>query len=581
MHHKKHRLHATHASLWHALQIIYRCDPKLCVLKVIYITLLSLLPLVNLYVLKCMVDSVVHLGNTAGAVLAPLNMRWYVIIFCGIYLLTRILNVLDSVNTDVLTQKLIDYINNLIQTQSIALDMVYYDNSEYHDSFHRAQQEAAYRPVRILENYVSVFGAVVSLLGILAMLFKTSWLVIVVMVIAILPAFFVRLHKSKSVYNFRNETTPQTRRANYLGQLISNRAYAQEVRSFALGNYFKKSYINIRHQLFITFRKISYRIAVYDGLTAIIETGALFFVMILLLRPTMAGVISVGTFVMLFEAFRRGQSYLGNLVTSVSGLYEHELFIRNLYKFLALRPGIVSPTLPVPFPKDIDCVEFRDVTFGYPNNHTYTSEKSVEKAPNKDGADLQSVLTHFDFVARKNEITLLQGENGFGKTTALKLLLRLYDPQGGAIFINNIDIRQFDLNELRHAVAAIFQDHAHFFFTAEDNIYFGNIESPLNESRIRQAANLSGAASVIDKLPQGYNTMLGCQFNDGKELSMGQWQRVALARLLYSDAPIMVFDEPTAWMDSNTQNLFLSGLQQIRKDKVIILISHETTPLQP
>jgi ATP-binding cassette subfamily B protein len=200
-------------------------------------------------------------------------------------------------------------------------------------------------------------------------------------------------------------------------------------------------------------------------------------------------------------------------------------------------------------------VEFRDITFRYPK---------IER----------DVLSHFSLTARAGEVTQIEGENGFGKTTLLKLLLRLYDTDQGAVLINGVDVRRYDLKGLRRGIGAIFQDYVRFYCTAEENIAFGDVQHH-DPKRVRWAAHLSGADKFIDKLPKGYDTPLGRMFDGGEELSMGQWQRIALARQLYSNAPVLVFDEPTAWMDIPSRDRFYETLEEMKnQNKVIILIKH-------
>ena len=226
-----------------------------------------------------------------------------------------------------------------------------------------------------------------------------------------------------------------------------------------------------------------------------------------------------------------------------------------MFEFLDLEPSIVSPENPVPFPEKVDSVEFRDITFRYPKMD-------------------HDVLKHYSLVARAGTVTEIHGENGFGKTTLLKLLLRLYDTDEGQILVNGIDVREFDLQQLRHGIGAVFQDFVQFYCTAEENISFGDI-SHFDSERVRYAAELSGADTFINRLPKGYATPLGRLFDDGEELSMGQWQRMALARQLYVDSPVLIFDEPMAWMDVKSRERFNATLESLKKaDKVIILIKH-------
>lgn len=538
-----------------AFKLIWRCDKKSFLLKLFYTVCNSLLPLANLYVLKLIVDEVTAAATVDGFMLRDSLLLQSLLAFCVITLLNRLINVVSAVNNDVLTQRLIDYINDKIQTQSVRLDMAYYDNPEFHDTFHRAQQEAAFRPIRILENMVQLVGSVISLAGVAAMLLASSWQVIVVMVVAVVPTFCVKLYKSRRIYRFRRETTQLMRRSNYYGSLLTNRNFAKEVRSFGLADYFRGCYVEIRRSLVTQLLAISRRLAVYDAITALVEALALGLVLFFLVKPVVGGALTIGTFVMLFEAFRRGQSYLSSLVSGISGLYEHKLFINNLFEFLELKPSILSPANPTAFPAWVEEVRFDDVTFSYPDMK-------------------QPTVSHFSLTARRGEVTVIGGENGFGKTTLLKLLLRLYDPQQGAIRINGIDIRQFDVPTLRRNVSAIFQDYVQFYFTARENVVFGDVDNADDARRLAEALELADADGVVAKLSKGLDTPLGRQFDHGEELSMGQWQRIALARQLFSRAPVLIFDEPTAWMDVAARRQFRQTLDKLKPDHIILLIRH-------
>lgn len=540
-----------------ALKLIWQCDRRGFILKLIYTALGSLLPLANLYVLKLIVDAIVTSSNQLSGV--PSSMPTDIIIpvamFCGIMLLNRMVSILGTVNSDMLTQKLIDYINGIIQSQSLRLDMAYYDNPRFHDTFHRAQQEAAFRPIRILENLVSVFGALLSLVGVGIMLLVASWQVVAVMVVAMTPTFIVRLVKSRRIYAFRRETTQLSRRSSYYGALLTNRAYAKEVRAYGLGEHLRSLYVGIRRQLVSRLFSISRRLAFYDALTSIVEVVALGLSVFLLMKPVSDGTITVGSFVMLFEAFRRGQGYLSSLVGGVSGLYEHKLFINNLFEFLELKPNIVSPNEPVPFPEKVVKVEFDDVTFSYPDMKEPT-------------------LKNFKLLAERGKITCITGENGYGKTTMLKLLLRLYDPQQGAVRINGIDIRRYELSALRRNVSAIFQDYMQLQLTVRENVEFGDLQHRGDALRMIEALRNADAEVIVEGLPDGVDTQLGRQFDGGQELSMGQWQRIALARQLFADGQVLFFDEPTAWMDKGARLHFSQLLQELSRNHVVLLVQH-------
>ena len=513
-----------------------------------------MLPLLSLYILKYMVDAV-----TTGVMPELWGIRWNTVsllgLFCLLFLLNRLVGVCNGVNNDVMSQRLQDYISDIMQRQSAALDMAYFDNPEYHDTYHRAQQEASYRPLRVLSEFMALFGSIITIAFVVVMLCSASPWIIVVMVVAVIPSFVVRVIKARQIYAFRRNNTQNYRRTTYYTALLGGRDYAKEMRTFGLTPYFRDRFVRIRKVLVNNLLRISRRIGVYDSICAVAETLAMFFVVFFLLASTTSGAITVGSFVMLFEAFRRGQTGLNNLVGGVTGLYDNRLFVGNLFEFLDLKPAIVNAEDAIPFPTRVESVEFRDITFRYPKME-------------------RDVLSHFSLTARAGEVTQIEGENGFGKTTLLKLLLRLYDTDQGAVLINGVDVRRYDLKGLRHGIGAIFQDYVRFYCTAEENIMFGDI-GHYDRERVRQVAHLSGADKFIEKLPKGYDTMLGRMFDGGEELSMGQWQRIALARQLYGDAPVLVFDEPTAWMDVPSRDRFYETLEALQKqNKVIILIKH-------
>lgn len=532
------------------LKLVCDCYPKGFVLKMLYVFIQSMLPLISLLVLKQLVDSVTAASGSFA------TFTGWVLAFCGVWLAGRWVGVLSGVNNDIMSQRLIDHISEKIQHQAYELDMAYYDNPQYHDTFHRAQQEATSRPIQLYNTLMGTIGSAVALIGIVFVLANTAWWIILLMLVAVVPSFIVKSNKARTIYRFRKSNTQNYRKTNYYSTLLSNRIYAKEMRTFGLAGLFRERFVTTRKQLVDVLLKISKRLAHYDAMCAFIEVFALGLITLYLAKGTIEGVFTVGVFVMAFEAFRKGEGYLHGVVDGVTGLYESRLFLTNIFDFLELKPRIVSPENPEPFPQEVEKIEFVDVTFRYPDMR-------------------HDVLENFNFAAEKGNITLIEGRNGYGKTTMLKLLLRLYDVNGGAIKINGIDIRKFDPIVLRKHVGAIFQDYVQFNCTLRENIEFGDLySSEKTEARMLNAARLSGVDEIAERLPQGYDTLLGRIFDGGEELSMGQWQRVALARQLYSEAPILVFDEPTAWMDIETRRKLENTLEELKTKHLIILIKH-------
>lgn len=521
------------------------------VLKVSYVVAMSVLPLCNLFLLKVMVDVVSQGGAGLFDKALPCALG-----FCGVYLAQRILAALNGMNNDLLSQRLQDHISERLQWQASRLDMAYFDNPRYHDTFHRAQQEATHRPIRLIENLVSAFGSLVSLVGVLVvMIASVSWWIVVVMMLLAVPSFLVRTKKVRSIYRFRRDNTQTYRRTSYFHAVLTNKTFSKEVRAYGLNGYFRDRFVAIRKVLVKELLRISRKLGLYESIGAVIEIGALCLVIVGLLHQAACGLMSVGAFVMVFEAVRRGQGYLQSLVENVSGIYENRLFVANIFEFLELQPQVVSAQHPQPFPTKVHTIEWRDITFRYPDMK-------------------KNVVEHFSLMARLGDVARINGENGFGKTTLMKLLLRLYDPDEGVVLVNGIDIRQFDIKELRRNVGVMFQDYVQFSCTLRENIVLGDVASGCDEQRMVEAARMAGADKIASQLPEGYDTQLGRMFDGGEELSMGQWQRIALARLFYGNAPVMVFDEPMAWLDESAREHFEQVIEKIKNEHLIIIIRH-------
>ncbi len=545
-------------TLYRTIQFVAACDRRLFGIRTALVAVQSILPLLSLYLLKLLVDSITEPTAVQTDSLLFSQTGIYALLFSGVFLLTRTSNILIKYTDEILTQKLIDYISGLLHKKSVELDLAFYDNAKYHDTFHQAQQEANFRPIQVLNNLTGILKNSLTLVGIIIILISLSFWFVAIMLLAALPVLLVKLRRSKKLYSWRKTNTPLFRKANYFGELLTSREYAKEVRVFTLENHFQKQFTLIRKGLVREIVKLMNSLVRLDLFSSSFEVVALLAGMILLSGQTASGAITTGSFVMLFEAFRRSQGLMQGLVADLSGLYSNKLFLNNLFEFLELEPNIQPPEQPVPFPQQIrEGIRFENVSFAYPGSG-------------------RPVLENLSFTARHGEVTLVRGVNGAGKTTLIKLLCRMYECTVGAVYIDGVDIREFAVHELRRNIAVLFQDFAKYDFTAAENIGLGDVEGGTDGRRIEEAARLSCADTVIAKLPKGYDTLLGKYFENGEELSMGQWQRIALARTLYADARIVVLDEPTSWMDAEAEAHFYQQLEQIKKEKIVLLVDHHS-----
>ena len=552
---QKEGLKSLFRNLRKVLGLIVRSDRRLLLLHVLMMLCTSLLPLALLYAVKYLVDAVEQLvrlphgGLSAGVWIC-------VAAFCLIYLLNRLCSIFGGYISGLLGEKTVNNIQRMIQKQSAEVDMSYYDTPSYYDAMYMAQQESAHRPLVLLDQMTSLVSELITLVGVVCILCAFSLWTVPVMLLAGLPAILVHMRRVRVLYAWRKSRIKDNREANYHAALLTNRNFAKEVRSYGIAGFVQARFWEIRKRLYRQRRAISRKTSILAAFTACWDVVALLLILYLLFRNTLAGLLTVGGFVMYFQAFRKGGSAMQSLVKAVSGIYENHLFLSNLFQFLELEHRIQSPQNPVPFPAKIrDGIRFDNVSFSYP------------------GAEA-NVLDRADYFFEPNRINRISGANGMGKTTLVKLLCRLYDAKEGSITIDGTDIRQFDVKELRDNIAVIFQDFVGYAFTAEENVKMGR-RSADDLNCFADAVSASGADEVIAKLTHGEKTLLGKLFEGGEELSMGQWQRVALARALYKKAPILVLDEPNSWMDAGGRANFRKHLPELCRDRLVILISHE------
>ncbi|NEO50512.1 MAG: ABC transporter ATP-binding protein, partial [Moorea sp. SIO4A3] len=514
-----------------ALRLVWQSSPFWTGARVGLLLVQGILPLLSIYLTKLIIDTVTYglLNTDKQAVFRDVLL--FLILAGTVTLVTTICNSLGEVVNTAHSQRVTDYMQGIIHDKSLEADLEYYENALYYDTLQRAQQEAPYRPPRVLNRLTQIAQNSISLLAMVSLLLSLHWGIAGILFIAAMPAMVVRVKYSRVIYRWQRKKTPMERQSMYLGYMLTSDQFAKEIRLFDLGVFFTDWYRRIREQLY------KEKVAIATGRSfanfgAQAVAGILIFsVYGFIVYQTVHGDLRLGDLVLYHQALQRGQNNIRALLTSISGLYEDNLFLANLYEFLDLKPNVVEPTYPKPIPHSMSRgIVFDHVSFQY-------------------GTTTRQALKNINLTVRPGETIALVGENGSGKTTLIKLLCRLYDPTAGSITIDGIDIRNFKIADLRRQISVIFQDYAKYNFTAKENIWLADIDLPRDHETIIDAARRSGADDVITSLPQGYNTMLGKLFDQGEELSIGQWQKIALARAFLRDSQVIVLDEPTSAMD--------------------------------
>ena len=539
-----------------ALRLVWQSAPGWTMASLALLVVQGALPLVSLYLMKLVVDAVTTALETPDKGAAFEQAALLIGLMGGVALVGAVARSIAGLVSEAQGQVVTDHMSDLLHAKSIEVDLEYYESAQYYDKLHRAQREAPYRPVRIVNGLVRVAQSGISLLAMAGLLFSFHWGIAAILFVAAIPGLFVRLRYAGQTYRWQRRSTPAERQAWYFHWMLTGDVHAKEIRQFGLGPLFRRRFRDLRQQLRREKIEIATRRSVAELVSQASATIAVFGSYAFIAYRTVQGAITLGDLVMYYQAFQRGQSFLREIMSGLAGLYEDNLFLSNLHEFFELKSKVVEPRHPRPVPQPMQTgLAFDHVSFRYP-----TGTREV----------LEDISLHI----RPGEVVALVGENGSGKTTLIKLLCRLYDPASGTITLDGVDLRQLETTALRREISVIFQDYAQYHLTARENIWFGNVALPPDEERIAAAARHAGADEVITGLPQGYETILGKWFENGEELSVGEWQKVALARAFMRDTQIIVLDEPTSALDAQAEYEVFKKFRQLAAGRTAILISH-------
>jgi ATP-binding cassette subfamily B protein len=529
-------------------------------LQGVVLILQGALPLVALYLMKRIVDAVAAAVGDGARDLR--SFTTLMLLAGGVALLTAVLRGVSTLISEVQTARTVDRVQELLHEKSAEVDLQFYESAGYHDTLHRAQNEAPYRPSRIVSELAMVGRGALTLTALLALLMSFHWLLGAALLLAALPGLAVKARFSKTLYQWTLRETSNQRLARYLNTVLTTIEFAKELRLFDLGGVFRERHQKLRTTLRRDRLRIVTRRSMYDLAANALAVCAVFASMYVIGRQAFEGAVTIGDMVMYFGAFQRAQDVLREVMAGLAGLYEDSLFLADFKTFMSLVPMVRESPSPRPIPRPL-CrgLEFDHVTFRYP------------------GTDVD-VLKDVSFHLRPGEHLALVGENGSGKTTLVKLLCRLYDPTEGAVRIDGVDVREFGLRDLRREFGVVFQDFAKYQLSARDNIWMGNVTLPHDTPRVIEAAQRTGADAVIRSLPRGYDTMLGRQFADGVDLSIGQWQKLAIARAFMRDSQLLVLDEPTAALDPLAEAEVFEHFQTLAQDRTTLLISHRLSTVR-
>lgn len=544
------------ATLRISLHMVWESARSWTIAAMALMVIQGVLPLLTLYFIKLTVDEVASSLQTPDKSESFYQALFWIFLTGATSLMTAGCSTLSTIVREHQSQRVTDHVMDVIHRQSAAVDLGHYENADYHDVLFRAQQEGPFRPTRIVQSLTELFQNGLSLLGLAVLLFYLHWMVALVMFLAVLPSIVVKVRHADRLFAWQSRRAKTERQVYEYHQMLTDSTHAKELRLFDLGGVFRERYRRLRRVLNGERLRLAITRALFD-LTA--QAGALLSLVGMLgfiAWTTIQGSMTLGDMVMYYQAFQRAQSALQQIVGGLSGLYEDSLFLSHFRRFMEISPTVEEPLHPLPVPRPMRRgIEIEHLSFRYPSAESF-------------------VLKEICLTIGPGEVVALVGDNGSGKTTLAKLLCRFYDPTSGSIRVDGVDFRDYDLQGLRREITMIFQDYIHYALSARENIWFGDVTLDPDDDRIRQAAQKAGADRLIRSLPDGYDTILSNRFEEGVELSIGEWQKVALARAFLRDAQLIILDEPTSAMSVQAEYEVFQAIRALLHDRAALLISH-------
>tara|TARA_R110002096_G_scaffold65006_4_gene158335 strand:+ start:65130 stop:66953 length:1824 start_codon:yes stop_codon:yes gene_type:complete len=536
-----------------AIELVWTTSRPLTVSLALLTIIGGVLPALVAYIGQLIVDGVVQASQAANpdtrGILQLVGLEALVVI--GVAATQRGISASQSLLRALLGQR----VNVMILEKAMTLELAHFEDSEFYDKLTQARREASSRPLSLVNKTFGLVQNAISLTSYSVLLFAFSPWAVLILVAAGLPSFFAEAKFSNDAFRLFRWRSPDTRMQMYLETVIAREDGVKEVKLFQLGPRLLQRYRDIFRKLFIADRKLTIRRDSWGFVLGLVSIVALYSAYGWIVVTAIAGSITLGAMTMYLVLFRQGQSAVAAILTAVSGMYEDNLYLSNLYEYLE-QPVPQRPGSAVKGPHPERGLEFENVSF------TYAGAK-------------QKALNGINLQVKPGESLALVGENGSGKTTLIKLLTRLYEPTEGRILLDGLDLQEWDVEALRQRVGVIFQDFGRYQFSVGENIGAGDVRYIDDKERWQQAAKTGLAAPFIESMPDSYETQLGRWFKGGRELSGGQWQKIALSRaFMRSDADILVLDEPTAAMDASSEAEVFEHFRTASSNKMTILISH-------
>ena len=540
-----------------AIEIVWSTSATLTVVMAITTIVTGVLPAAIASVGGLFVDAVSSIFQQTGVSVeqARSDVLFYVFVEVGLVILMTGAQRVNSVCQSIMRVLLGNKINVMILEKALTLELAHFEDAEYYDKLNRARREASSRPLSLVIKTFDLMRDLVQLITIGIWLFQFSPYAVLLLAGAGVPAFIAEAKFSGEAFRLFRRRSAERRMQFYLELVLTREDGVKEVKLLQLGKLFLRRYVEIFKNIYKEDRNLVIRRGFWGYILGLLASAAFYFAYGWVGFAALAGAITIGQMTMYIAQFRLGQTAVTNSLSAINGMYEDNLYLSTLTEYLEHEvPEQTGGRTEGPSPRD--GIRFENVSFYYPGS----------AAP-----ALNSVSLHI----KPGQSLAIVGENGSGKTTLIKLLTRLYTPTEGQIFLEGLELNEWDIDALRQKIGVIFQDFARYQLIVGENIGIGDVEAIGEGSRVEEAARKGMADVFVKDLPKSYNTQLGTWFKDGKELSGGQWQKIALSRaFMRSKADILILDEPTAAIDARAEAEIFGHFRDLTANKISIIISH-------
>ena len=549
--------------LIYIIKLIIETSPLILILLSALSVLEGLIPVAQAYVgakiLNVLADAFVS-GRD--------DYEWYISRIMGLLILQFIciilkhmVSALNNIVNQVAGEMVVNHVNVKIMNKAKELDTASFDRPDFYEKLENASREAGNQPIRILRSIFAVGSALISMISFIVILWSVNpWAPVMIICVSV-PSALVSMHFRKKNFLYVRRRSKDRRQMTYYKDLLVNKDAVKEIRIFQLADFFIRRYGEIFARYFKGLKRLFYKEGACNLLMSVLSAAVNCYLFFYVAVRVVRGSLQVGDYSLYTGALNSISNGISIVISNIAAIYEGTLFIDNMIIFMEEEKHIVPLLTEAGKQKEIrrhigHKIEFRHVFFHYPNQQKY-------------------VLEDINVTLNAGESVVLVGLNGAGKTTFIKLLIRLYDPTEGTILLDDVDIREYPLEELYEIYGIIFQDFIRYAVSVEENIAFGNISVPLDKSRVQEAAAFGNAEDFIRRLPRQYETPLMRIFEEeGAELSTGQWQKLSIARAFYADADILILDEPTAALDAIAEQEIYTRFDQLSENRTTVFVSH-------